>query len=295
MPDNLRKSTLIQLGCWLALLVWGFWPTISFLVGKWIEDPQYSHGFLVPGFAAYLLWRKGSDQLLGGKPSFGIAAGLLVLALAIRWTAGKLLFHQLDVLALLVSLFAVAFAVGGRKLARGAATAIAFLIFMVPLPYEMEQNVGGPLKMVATNASTFLLQTLGYPAVAEGNVIHIDEVTLGVVDACSGLKMLMTFAAFAVGAVLMADRTYFEKGMILVGVVPIAVVVNVLRVTATGVAYTFISDKGTQNFVHDFHGWLMMPAGLGLLWLQLWVLDRLVIRPTSNPEPIGLRPALGMA
>ena len=155
---------------------------------------------------------------------------------------------------------------------------------MVPLPYELERNVGGPLKIVATQASTYLLQTIGLPAIAEGNLILIDEVRLGVVDACSGLKMLLTFAAFAVGAVLTLDRTRFEKLLILLGIVPIAVMTNVLRITATGIAYTLTANKDTLHFLHDLHGWLMMPAGLGLLALQLWILSRLVIRPTTEPS-----------
>jgi exosortase len=208
---------------------------------------------------------------------------VLAAALGLRWLAGGLMFHQLDCAALLLSLAGLTVAAGGVPLLRGAAPAVLFLVFMVPLPYDVERNVGGPLKEVATFSSTYLLQTLGHPAVAEGHVILIDEVRLGVVDACSGLKMLMTFAAFAVGAVLLVDRTRFEKLMILLGIVPIAVAANVLRITATGVAHTLTHDKGTLDFVHDLHGWLMMPAGLALLGLQLWCLGRLVVRPES-PE-----------
>jgi exosortase len=196
-----------------------------------------------------------------------------------RWLAGGLMFHQLDCVALLVSLVAVTLLAGGWQLARSCAPAVAFLIFMVPLPYELERNVGGPLKEVATAGSTYLLQTLGLPAVAEGHVILIDEVRLGVVDACSGLKMLMTFSAFAAGAVLTLGRTKFENLLVLLGVVPIAVLTNVLRITATGVAYTLVSDKNTQHFLHDLHGWLMMPVGLALLAAQLWCLGRLVEQP----------------
>ena len=260
-----------------ALLAWAFLPTFEFLVDKWVEDPQYSHGFLVPLFSAYLLrraWQAGRLTLSTPWPVVG--SGLLAVAVLPRFLAGGLMFHQLDCLALLASLVALTLLAGGRALAVAAAPAVGFLIFMVPLPYEMERNVGGPLKVVATQASTYLLQTIGLPAVAEGNLILIDEVKLGVVDACSGLKMLMTFAAFAVGAVLLLDRTRFEKLLILLGVVPIAVAVNVLRITATGVAHTLTADKATLSFVHDLHGWLMMPAGLGLLALQLWVLTRLV-------------------
>jgi exosortase len=153
--------------------------------------------------------------------------------------------------------------------------------------------VGQPLKTTATVCSTFLLQTMGQPALRDGNLILIDEVRLGVVDACSGLKMLMTFAAFSVGAVLLMDRSRFEKFMIVLGIVPIAIAANVIRITATGLSYVIFTNENTRHFLHDLNGYIMMPVGLGLLAVELWVLTRLVMepdsgrrRPVAEPEPM---------
>ncbi|MGL6096507.1 MAG: exosortase/archaeosortase family protein [Fimbriiglobus sp.] len=289
--DRPRPLALAGVAAGLLAFGWAFFPTLSFMVGKWTDDPQYSHGFLVPVFAGWLLWRKGADALTGGRPLPVVGGIVLLAALGVRWFAGALLFHQLDALALLVTVTGLALVGGGWKLTRAALPAIAFLVFMVPLPYELERNVGGPLKIAATEASTFFLQMLGYPAIAEGNLILIDEVKLGVVDACSGLKMLVTFAAFAAGAVLLLDRTMFEKFMILLGVVPIAVAVNVARVTATGIAYTLTDSKPTHDFLHDLFGWLMMPAGLGLLAFQLWVLGKMLVPPADDDGLVPLTPA----
>ena len=180
-----------------------------------------------------------------------------------------------------VALAALVVAAGGLPLLKRTGPAILFLIFMIPLPYELERNVGQPLKTAATVSSTYLLQTLGQPAIRDGNLILIDEVRLGVVDACSGLKMLVTFAAFSVGAVLLMRRTRFEKLMVLLGVVPIAIGSNILRITATGLSYVAFTDKGTLDFLHDAYGWLMMPIGLALLAAEVWALKRLVIEPES--------------
>lgn len=291
MPAPIDTPRLVIVAALAALVGWAFLPTLDFMYDKWVSDPQYSHGFLVPVFSAYLLWRvwkPGERWVSTPRP---VVAGVLLAGIALsRGLAGGLLFHQLDAVALLLTLVAVVLAVGGFRLARVAGPAILFLIFMIPLPYELERNVGGPLKLAATEASTFLLQTLGYPAIAEGNVILIDEVRLGVVDACSGLKMLVTFAAFGVGAVLTLDRTRFEKFLIVLGIVPIAVLTNVLRITATGVAHTMTHDKDTLSFLHDLHGWLMMPAGLALLGVQLWCLGRLVIPPAAAAPGNGYAP-----
>ncbi|HEX4612757.1 MAG TPA: exosortase/archaeosortase family protein [Urbifossiella sp.] len=266
-----------QLAGLVGLLVWAYLPMLRVFFDKWVNDPQYSHGLLVPFFSAYLVrtaWQAGP---LTPRPLPWVGGGLLAVALVMRALAGTLLFHQLDAASLLVAVVAIAAAAGGLPLLRRVGGGLVFLVFMVPLPYELERNVGQPLKTAATVSSTFLLQTLGQPAIRDGNLILIDEVRLGVVDACSGLKMLVTFAAFSVGAVLLVRRSAFEKLMVLLGIVPIAIVTNVLRITATGLAYVATADKGTLDFLHDFYGWLMMPVGLALLGLELWALKRLVV------------------
>jgi exosortase len=278
----MSSASIIKLVAAVAVLAWAYLPTLQFMADKWATDPQYSHGFLVPFFSAYLIYRSrlsGSPWTSTPRPLIG--CGLLAVVAVCRWLAGGLLFHQLDAATMLVAVAGFAVAAGGWRLLRRTAPAVLFLAFMIPLPFEIERNVGGPLRTVATISSTFLLQTCGLPAVAEGNVILIDDVKLGVAEACSGLKMLLTFAAFSVGAVLLANRTLFERMILLLGIVPIAVLTNVLRVTAMGVAHTFVTDKATTDTLHDVFGWLMMPVGLGLLALELWVLDRLVVKPSA--------------
>jgi exosortase len=277
LMTNFLRSSLAPVVGLVGLLVWAYRPTLEFLYEKWSTDPQYSHGFLVPVFTGYLIYRRLTGSAVVYRPRPLMAAVVLVGVAVLRVLSGGLLFHQLDALSLMLAVAACVLAVGGWAAVRLTAAPILFLAFMIPLPYEIERNVGGPLKTAATIGSTYLLQTLGLPAVAEGNLILIDDVRLGVVDACSGIKMLTTFAAFSFAAVLLDRRTGFEKVMVLLGVVPIALMTNILRITATGVSYTLTTDKGTMNFLHDLYGWLMMPLGLACLGLELWVLGRLVL------------------
>jgi exosortase len=273
-PAAPTKIPAWQIAGLVGLLAWAYLPMLRVFFDKWVNDPQYSHGFLVPFFSAYLLWKSAPCKLLPRPVLGGV---LLVLAVGMRLAAGTLLFHQLDAASLLIALCAIVLAFGGWPLLKRTGPAIGFLIFMVPLPYELERNVGQPLKNAATVSSTYLLQTFGQPAIRDGNLILIDEVRLGVVDACSGLKMMVTFAAFSVGGVLLMRRSRFEKLMVLLGIVPIAIAANVLRITATGLAYVSLTDHNALEFCHDLFGWLMMPVGLALLGLEVWVLKRLVV------------------
>ena len=275
-----------QIAALVALLVWAYLPMLRVFFDKWANDPQYSHGFLVPLFSAYLLRKTGQTGSRTLAPLPWLGGSLLVVILALRAAAGALLFHQLDAASFLLAVVALVLAAGGVPLLKRTAPAILFLVFMIPLPYELERNVGQPLKTAATVSSTFLLQTLGQPAIRDGNLILIDEVRLGVVDACSGLKMMVTFAAFSVGAVLLMQRTRFEKLMVLLGIVPIAIVSNVLRITATGLCYVSMTDTNALDFLHDLYGWLMMPVGLALLGLEVWALKHLVV-DESRPIAMG--------
>jgi exosortase len=267
----------------VVLLGWAYFPTLDWLVNKWFTDSSYSHGILVPVVSAVMVYRKRHTvQQWLGTPRPYLAALVFLAVLGMRTLAGGLLFNPMDAAAMLLSIAALALAVGGWTLIRNTWRGLVFLVFMVPLPYEWEQALGAPLKMIATNSSAYMLQTFGYPAVTEGNTILIDDVRLGVVDACSGLKMLVAFAAFAGGAVLMLNRGWFENFLIILAVVPIALITNVLRITATGVVYTLVRDPESQHVVHDVAGWLMMPLGLAFLAMELWILSRLIIKPAAS-------------
>jgi exosortase len=286
-----RPLALWQLVAISGALVYAYLPTLRVFADKWVNDEQYSHGLLVPFFSAYLIWRAWKAEPRALKPLPVIGCALLAALFAARAASGAILFYQLDAVALLLSLVAVALAFGGVPLMKLALPAILFLGFMVPLPYELERNVGEELKTVATMSSTFVLQTLGLPAIRDGNLILIDEVRLGIVDACSGLKMLVTFAAFSVGAALLMRRSRFEKLMVLLGIVPIALVSNVARVTATGVMYSVTTDQTVAKNLHDWLGYAMMVFGMALLALELWVLKKLVVEAASALPPGAARAA----
>jgi exosortase len=266
-----------------GLLAWAYYPTLRDLFAKWMDDPQYSHGVLVPLLSAYLLYRN-RDRLAGeARPWPWLGYATLFVALGLRAVAALLFFLPLDAFSLVVCLTGLAMVTGGRPVLRWSWQSLVFLLFMIPLPYQVERMMGAELQNIATIASTFLLQTLGQPAVAEGNRILIQEVQLGVVEACSGLRMLMTFAAFCVGAVFLMERHWLVKALVLASAVPIALVTNILRITATGLAHVWLKDSGSKagvlNFIHDFNGWMMMPIGLGFLLVELWVFRHLLIEP----------------
>lgn len=257
----------------------------------WARYPQYSHGYLVPFFAIFLLWiRKPLWEQASWHPNI-IGAPVLAAGLAL-WNYGILTFRDYYVnLSLIITLAGVVLFVGGRSIFRWAWPAIGFLIFMLPLPFRVEDAFSQQLRNVATQSTTYLLQTLGYPAVAEGNIILLDDIRLGVEAACSGIGMLMTFFALATAMAFLVDKPW-QRVVLILSAVPIAVIVNVLRITATGIAHYEVGKELANLIMHDLAGWLMMPMALGLLGLTLWFLKHLFY-DLGKPLPVLMKANTG--
>jgi exosortase len=280
-PNFSREQRFLLIALPLAglALVWAHWTSLAEMAWRWSHDPQYAHGYLVPGFAAALLWLR-RDRLASGRlgPSWW-GAPILACGIITRLFGAYFHYVWLDAVSFLPCLAGLWLFLGGKTAWRWGWPAIAFLAFMVPLPYGFSLSMSGPLQHLATVASTFLLQTLGMPAVADGNVILLNEVEVNVVEACSGLRMLVVFFAFATAVALIVKRPLWERLSLVVSAIPIALVVNVLRITATGVLYELVNAQTAKLVFHDLAGWLMMPIALVILGLELQFLKRLVIEP----------------
>jgi len=273
----------------LLICVWAYWTALAVMVRKWSVDPQYSHGFLVPLFAAGLIWsRSGLIHAEKWRPSLW---GLPVLfaGLLLRMVGTFYYYEWFDFLSLIPVLAGAVLLVGGLQALRWSWPAVLFLFFMIPLPYSVEVALQGPLRQIGTACSTYLMQTLGLPALAEGNVIVMGEHKIGVEEACSGLRMLMIFFALSTAVALLSERALWERIVIVLSAVPIALITNIMRITVTGIFYLTGYKNLADLVFHDLAGWLMMPFALGLLWLELGLLSRLFITEEQRPMVAGLQ------
>lgn len=278
-----------------AVVVWSYWSTLSDIGERWANDPQYSHGFLVPLFACYLLWRKRGQLRSAEFCSRWWGVGIVAVGVSMRLVGHFFYQPWLDSGSLLVVLSGIAAAAGGRKMLIWAVPSVLFLAFMLPLPYRFQSMLGGTLQRIATTASVYALQTIGVPAVSEGNIILLSESRLGIFEACNGLSMLVTFFALATAVAILATQNWMERVLVLLCAVPIAVAANVIRITVTGFLYESNHNDLARVVFHDVAGWLMMPLGLGMLLLELHILGRLVVpvggenrdRPSESVPSVG--------
>jgi exosortase len=291
-PRNLVP--LLALAVPAVCLLWAFGSTFVELTQAW-ADPQYSHGFLVPIFALALLYlrrqRLAIDQV---QPSaWGFA--LLLAGLGLRLIGAFFHYVWFDAFSLIPTVAGLTLLLGGFAAWRWAWPSVLFLAFMIPLPYRIATALSGPLQRFATVTSTFVMQVLGLPALAEGNVILVNDYSIGIVEACSGLRMLMVFFALSTGVIFVVPRHWIDKTIIIASAIPIALISNIFRVTTTGIMYQMGYSDLANAWFHDIAAWLMMPIGLGLLWVELKVLDILFIEgpapvPRSTRTPVRRSP-----
>jgi exosortase len=279
MPDlksllNMRTGLIVGL---LAAAGWSSWPVLTEMASRWSSDPRYSHGYVIPFFALAILalrW-EGCPPRAAALNAWGVLA--VLLGAAIQMLGTYIFNYWLQGIALIAYAMGVALLFGGWRGLRWALPAIGFLLFMIPLPFQLESLLGQRLQQISTAVSVVTLQLLGLPVLSSGNVIRLGPHLLNVAEACSGLSMLMTFFALAAATALLIERPLIWKVIILLSVPPIAVAANVIRIVITAILYQVASSELAERMFHDVAGWVMMPLGLGLLWLELWVLSKLVV------------------
>lgn len=292
-PDSTPKVSTgpLVVGAILgAALLWSYWTTLGAMALRWWEDPQYSHGWLVPVFAAYVLWMRREQISLRTLNGSWLGLGLLGLAVALRLAGTRYAYFYFDQISLLPACAGLILLLGGRPALRWSWPAIAFLAFMVPLPDVLLLSMSAPMQAFATTVSTFALQVVGRPALAEGNLILLNDIELNIVEACSGLRMLVVFFALSTAVAMLIRKPLWEKLFLAGSAVPIALASNVLRITVTGLFYDSFGNNFGGAFFHDLFGFLMMPLGLAFLGIELWILKTLLIeRSTSLASQISLQ------
>jgi len=255
---------------------WAYWPTIVNLVKVWNREADYSHGFFVVPLAVFFLWAR-RDRFPGfsGKLAWGGGLLLIGLSIVVRTLGAWIYLDSVDGWSMMFWVAGAVWLLGGWRVLWWALPSIAFLWFMVPLPYRVERWLSLPLQRVATNASCWVLQCLKQPALAEGNTILLGEHHLEVEQACSGLRIFVGVVALAFAYVIIVRRPWWEKLVLLGSVVPIALIANSTRIISTGLLYQLVSGGAAQKFSHDVAGWVMIPFAAGLFAAVLWYLGKL--------------------
>jgi len=276
--DGSDSRTLLVAGGVLAVVfLWSYWPTLAYLAHRWNVVADYSHGFLVPPLAIGFLWFRRARFPHGARGVGWAALVLLGLALAMRITGARCFLPAFDGWSIPLWLGSICLLFGGWRLLWWCLPSLGFLLFMVPLPYRVEGMLRVPLQQVATMLSCMFLQCLGQPALQEGTSIILEEQELDVADACSGLRILMGIVALATAYVILVEKPWWQKALLLASVVPVAISANVLRITLTGLLFQYVSGEVSRGFSHNVAGWFTNCIAATFFAAVLWCMSRLFV------------------
>jgi exosortase len=274
--EVVRGGSFVRWGALLAL--WGllFWPILHELWDVWMSDSDNSHGVLVPVIAAFLIWQRRKDVLWAeARPSLwglGLLAGSLLIYL-VSLRAHIVLSARIAMVGSLAGL--VWWHLGGRVF-RQLLFPLAFLGFMVPVPDSISGRIAFPLQLFATSVSAQVIRAIGIPVVEEGTMLYFATTSLEVSEACSGIRSMLAYLMLGALFTHLAGNTMNRagKGILLLSTIPLALFVNIMRISATGVLASLFGGRMARGFLHEFSGLVIFAVGFALFWLESLVLRR---------------------
>ena len=308
-----QKNNLWRLSLIVFALLFLFGTVLLKLGRDWWTDENYSHGVLVPFVIGYIVWLEFDNlQKTQRRPLFrlGFTVILFSLLMLLGGTLGAELFTQR--VSLVVMLVGIIISFFGVKILQKLVVPFALLLLAIPIPQIIFNKIAFPLQIWASQAAAWGIRLFNIPCVRNGNVINIvprgttQAVGLEVVEACSGIRSLMTLVTLAlVLAYFTQERRrqitdrwfefvkefdFWRTVVLMLSAVPIAILTNAARVTATGILVYFYGQPVAVGFWHELSGWLVFVAGFILLTLVNLALGKFYRKnisflPNSNDEP----------
>jgi exosortase len=263
------------------LLLLCYAPAITSMVGDWIHNEEMGHGFFVPAIVGYIVWQQ-KDELKNTPAKinwWGLLVVLLGAAQSIIATLGVELFLSRS--ALLVTLTGGVWMLGGTAMLKKLVFPLLLLCFMVPLPAIIYNSITFPLQIVASQLADGALTVLNIPVLREGNVLELPTQKLSVVEACSGIRSLLslTFLSLVYGYFL--EKKTLIRVLLFIATVPIAILANGSRVTITGIL-SQVKPELAEGFFHESTGFIIFIFAIGILLLfhraLLWTAKLIKLR-----------------
>ena len=254
------------------IFLWLFWEPFVTLLRDWWSDPEAGHGLLLGPLSVYLMYRSGLIPERRAQPVLGLL--LLAAAVLLRVMsalAAELFTMRMSLLGAAIAL--IVYAWGFRQILKWWLP-LALLVLSVPLPAVILTTLAFPLQLKASAIGATLLQWRDVPVQLAGNVIHLPGQSLFVTEACSGLRSLtaLTSLGLLMGGIWL--RYPALRVFLLVLTVPVAILINGVRVFLTGFLVFFVDPALGEGFMHLTEGWVMFVVAFAILGTITWFLSR---------------------
>jgi exosortase len=252
-----------------------YYKVFKGLINDWIHLPDFSHGFIIPLISLYLIWQSlDSLQNIPAKPNnLGVLVTIGGLSLLIVGNlAGENFAMRVSFLVVISG--TVLFHFGEQHL-KILLFPIAYLLFMFPIPSILLERITFPMQLFASKVATSSLQMAQIPVLREGNVIHLANTSLQVVEACSGIRSLISLLAIGTIFAYFSQKILWKRITLVIMCFPIAIFVNSLRVSITGLLTHYYSESIAQGFFHGFSGYILFIVSFASMFLTGLILSRI--------------------
>ncbi len=251
-----------------------YFHVIAGLVSDWASDPNFSHGFMVPFVSLYMVWHKKYIlETIDRQPSnsgfFILGAGMI---LYIVGNLGAELF--LMRISMIIALAGIIVSCFGLRVLRVLVVPLSYLLLMIPVPAIIWNQIAFPLQLFAAKMAAHSIVLTGIPVFREGNILHLANTSLEVIDACSGIRSLTSLIALTWLFAFIADFSLWKKWVLFLSAIPIAVMVNVIRLTITGMMAARIGPEAAHGFLHDISGMIIFISALILVFFVFFILQK---------------------
>ena len=252
-----------------AALVFIFRDSLTYMVVNYWDLPEYSHGYLIPMVALFLLWQR--VNLLPAATENGSWWGFVLVLLGFAaFLLGELsAIYTLIQYGFLVCIFGVALSLFGRRGSRLLWVVFAYLIFMIPLPNFLYFNLSSQLQLISSQIGVAVIRLFGISVFLEGNVIDLGPMQLQVAEACSGMRYLFPLMSFGFLIAYLYRGPLWQRALIFLTTIPITIFMNSFRIGVIGVTVDRWGTKMAEGFLHDFEGWVVFMGCLGILFLEI--------------------------
>jgi len=270
---------------WFGLILMAcYMPVLQRLIHQWNYDPDMGHGFFVPVIAAFIVWQRRNELALV-KPQPNLW-GLLVIA----WGAIQLLIATLGAelftarMSFVITIIGIVWTLGGTVMLKKLAFPLFLLFFMLPIPSVIYSAATFKLQILASQLADTALTVLSIPVLREGNVLELPNQKLSVVEACSGIRSLLSLTFLSLVYGYFFERKTWIRVVLFISTIPIAIVANASRVTMTGIM-TQVKAELAEGFFHQAEGWVIFMVALAILivWHQVLLRGSSFAAARRNP------------
>lgn len=264
------------------------------MVHRWNVSEEYGYGYLIPFITVFFIFQKKNELALLESTGAWFGFAVVVIGTCALFLGELSTLYVLVQYSFLLVLFGLVLAFTGWRMFRHLLVPLLILVFMIPLPAFIYQGLSANLQLMSSELGVAVIRLFGISVYLEGNVIDLGKFKLQVVEACSGLRYLFPLVSLSFIAAYIFDAPMWKRAVVFLSSIPITIFMNSFRIGVIGVLVEYYGSSMAEGFLHDFEGWFVFMACLGVLLLEIILITRITgdKRPFAEifsldwPEPL---------